>query len=421
MRAFVQAISVLILSVSCASATYSSFQADVVRRVHSRQKQLRTTRAINDELLAKAIPVEEFEMKHGVSLGGTRQLGQYQMDYNDMYSFSGYSLTFAKCQPVQYFSDEAVQMGSYSAMMTDDIVVLRLCPTNSCSESKEYGCYYNYAEYAIDLQDYLGIMLRYAVQKKEYMCQYCNDCVGNQNNANRRLEDGAGQGQQQNQEADGEENRQDEQEGEQQQQDMDQNEGEAQQQAEEEGGNAEGEAAADYYDEYAANEDQGDDYYKYACGGWDSYCSEYSSVCVEDAENQNQYMDYEGYLDYLECSEVNYNDARYYIKPRCDGYHNTIKMSLHYDAYCMQASGNDLSVKNLGLGMRDSIFQSFYSGECFDCSESVSLPVAAFSSVRAPCISPNIWLNLHFLFFFPFAELSSLRCHQHHVQQNPLH
>ena len=413
MRSFALALVGLLASVSSASA--SSFHADVVRRTHAHKNTLRKQRVVNDELLEKAIPVEEYEKKYGVTLN--RQLQEnYEMDENDMYSFSGYSLTFAKCQPVQYFSDEAVEMGSYSPMITEDIVVLRLCPTNACSDSKEYGCYYNYAEYAIELEDYMNIMLRYAAQKKEYMCQYCNDCLGGGNR--RRLEDAQDQadgGQEdanENQQNDGEqqdEQQQDEQQNydeqqqqEQQQEDQDngdqQQQDEYNQQQEEDaaaaGDDAVDEQANDYYDDNA-EDGQGDDYYKYACGGWDTYCSDYAEVCVEDENNGgNQYMDYEEYLNYLECTEVEYNGGRYYVKPRCDGSKNTIKMTVHYDAYCMQASGNEMSIKNFGLGMRDSTFQDFYSGNCVDCSESVSSEIANFF-LRPRCTDTSF--IFHFL------------------------
>mmetsp|Transcript_19337 Transcript_19337/g.36496 ORF Transcript_19337/g.36496 Transcript_19337/m.36496 type:complete len:528 (-) Transcript_19337:2492-4075(-) len=401
MRAFVVAIVGLLASSSSATAS-SSFHADVVRRTNVRKNQLRQEQAVNDELLAKAIPVREFEGKHGVKLGdGGRQLEEFQMDYNDMYSFSGYSLTYAKCQPVQYFSDEAVEMGSYSPMITEDIVVLRLCPSNSCSDSKEYGCYYNYAEYAIELSDYLNIMLRYATQKKEYMCQYCDECLGNNGNR-RRLEDGADEGgedqQDQQNDADGQDEAEQQQENQDEDQQDEKNNNQEQEQEQQEEDAAGNDAAQADYDNNnaAADDDQGDDFYKNACAGWDSYCSDYANQCAQNENNGgNNYLDYEGYLDYLECSEVNYNNARYYIKPRCDGYHNTIKMTVHYDAYCTQtSSGNDMSIKNLGLGMRDSTFQDFYSGECVDCSESEYPPYDATSTMcnlihytSAKCVS----------------------------------
>ena len=42
----------------------------------------------------------------------------------------------------------------------------------------------------------------------------------------------------------------------------------------------------DYNDDAAGDDDaQNDDYYKYACGGWDSYCSDYSSQCVEEEKD----------------------------------------------------------------------------------------------------------------------------------------
>lgn len=428
MRAFVLAIVGLLAS---ASPVTSSFHGDVVRRTHVRKNQLRKENAVNDELLAKAIPIQEFEEKHQIKLsGGDRQLEQYQMDDNVLYSFSGYSLTFAKCQPVQYFSDDAVEMGSYSPMITQDIVVLRLCPSKSCSDSKEYGCYYNYAEYAIDLTDYMNIMLRYAAQKKEYMCEYCNDCLGNNGNRRRLEEEG-------NEENQNEQNNQDEQEQDQQEDNNeDNNEGDDQQQEQQENddnandgqeeeqqeenddaADAGDDAAEADYNNAAADDDQGDDYYQNACEGWDTYCSDYADQCVENEnEGGNYYMDYEDYLDYLECSEVNYNDNRYYVKPRCDGYKNTIKMMVHYDAYCMQTSGgNDMSIKNLGLGMRDSMFQDFYSGECVDCSESVSVNTVLPVSRHIPFASS------HFSSTFSYPGLPTVRCHEYHVQLNALH
>jgi hypothetical protein len=352
MRSFIVAITALLVATSSAS---TSFQKDVVRRVHARKGKVQKQRQVNDALLEKAVPVADFEKKHGVSLG--RQLEDYEMDYNDMYSFSGYSLTYAKCQPVQYFSSDAVEMGSYSPMITEDIVVMRLCPTNSCSDSKEYGCYYNYAEFAIELQDYMGIMLRYASQTTEYMCEYCEQCLNGGDNRN--LEEGEDE----EQDAEQEDSAQDEDGA------QDEEGDDADQQDEKD---ADGEQGDNGEEDYDGDVDQGDDYYQYACSGWDTYCSDYSSLCVDD-ENEDGYLDFDGYLDYIECTQVNYNDNNYFIMPRCDGYNNKIKMVAHYDAYCTQASGNDVNIKNFGLGMRDGAFQEFYSGECIDCSESVSV------------------------------------------------
>jgi segregation and condensation protein B len=246
-------------------------------------------------------------------------------------------------------------------MVTEDIVVLRLCPTGSCSDSKEYGCHYNYAEFAIDLKDYMGIMLRYASQTTEYMCEYCDQCL---NGDNRRLEGGD------NEEQD-EQNENDQAGDDQQEDDGAEDEDGAQDGDGEDAEDADAEQADNGEEDYDGDADQGDDYYQYACSGWDTYCTDYSSLCVED-ENDGGNLDFDGYLDYIECTQVNYNNNNYFVMPRCDGSNNKIKMVAHYDAYCTQASGNGVSIKNFGLGMSDSAFEGFYSGECIDCSESVS-------------------------------------------------
>jgi hypothetical protein len=413
------ALSSIILIVAPSSCTAaasasstSSFYRDVLNPAQTRASLQQNEVQIQSALLEKAMLRSDFEAKYGVSLDGVatvnmntppaagtthkhRKLEEsedsededaqdddYYMNYNYMYSFSGYSLKFAKCQPVQYFSEYALAAGEHSPMVTDDIVILRLCPTSSCKSSSSdsgstssntYGCQYNFSEYAIELSEYVRIMLRYSAQKRDYMCTYCASCLnggnGSNNNANgrhrtrrttaRRLEDESG----------------DEQEN-----DVDE---EDQQQAQQANNNN---GADDYYrvdddtaaaaDDYAAAAaSDTDDYYKNACSTWSTYCSDYGDLCFLDDEDNNQYysyLDYEDYLDYLDCAQVKYNDYAYFVRPRCDGYQGTIKMAVYYDNYCVQYAGNEVSLKNLGLGFRESAFADFYSGQCLDCSESVS-------------------------------------------------
>jgi hypothetical protein len=79
-------------------------------------------------------------------------------------------------------------------------------------------------------------------------------------------------------------------------------------------------------------------------------------------------------LDYLQCTEVRYNDHAYFVRPRCDGYKGSIKMDVYYDTYCVQYAGNDVSIKNLGIGFREGIFTEFYNGTCVDCTKTDAAP-----------------------------------------------
>ena len=321
--------------------------------------------ALHQDLLSKALPIKEFEAKHGVDLhrDSRRQLYEsddFAMNGYDMISFSGYSLKFAKCQPVQYFSERALQRGEHSPMITNDIVILRLCPTSSCSESAEYGCQYNFSEYAMELAEYIRIMLYYSATKRDYMCNYCNRCLYNGKNGynrarrkTRRLGDENDRGE--DDASDGE----------------NQDEG---QQHDEEQDNEQQEHNNENQDDNVVD-DAGNsfDYSSFACNSWSTYCTEYEDYCLEQNVNASAYMDFEDYGGYIYCSQVDYGDYAYFVKPRCDAYQGTIKMGIFYDKYCNQYAGNEVSLENVGMGFRENVFQEYYSSTCLDCSESVSL------------------------------------------------
>lgn len=358
-----------------APAVFASFDK-VVRGANRQNLIQRQQRAINDELLAAATPLAEYEAKVGRKLmdrgleGDEEGEGDdYAVDYENMYSFSGYSLKYAKCQPVQYFSEDAIAAGEHSPMVTQDIVILRLCPEASCSSSSSYGCYYNYADYAVRLEDYVAIMLKYKAQVREYTCEFCNECM----DGGRRLEDGE-EADNEGQQGDQQQEQQDQGQQDQQEEDNqeeDQNEDQNQQQNDENGNGADeaGDDAAAGDDQYKAN----------ACNDWDTYCSDYNSMCDEEGDDDS-YIDYEKYVDYLDCAQVNYNGYAYFVRPRCDSSSGGIRMAVYYDNYCIQYAGNDVSFKELGLGFKDGMFQDFYSGECIDCSESVRATAAEASS-----------------------------------------
>lgn len=62
--------------------------------------------------------------------------------------------------------------GSYNSVVTDDIVVFRLCPERRCSKNSDYGCTAGYGEYAIELRQYLRVMLHYQADKKSNLCRF---------------------------------------------------------------------------------------------------------------------------------------------------------------------------------------------------------------------------------------------------------
>jgi hypothetical protein len=344
-------LCLLLLQASTSAQAGSSFQRDVVLATQNKASQAKKGHDINDALLAKSIPLAEYEAQK-LDLDGNRfriserglqdNVDDFFVDYNDMYSFSGYSIKYAKCQPVQYFSEDAIAAGEHSPMITEDIVILRLCPYKSCTESAQYGCHYNYAEYAIALSDYLAIMLKYSAKRRDSLCNYCETCGVVYQGTSDAGDDQAA--------ADG---------------------GRRRRRLEE----VQNDDAAGAQDNQAQGDDANADNQVATCDNVDTICVNYDTECGNpDNEDGDGYLPYEEYLDYLKCAEVKYNDHAYFVRPRCDGYKGTIKMAVYYDTYCVQYAGNDVDVKDFGLGFREGQFENFYSGGCIDCSESDQAP-----------------------------------------------
>lgn len=359
-----------------ATPALASFQRQVIQQSSSSSTRTSNHRRslLNNALLDAAVPLADYERMTRTQLSDRRQL-QEGDDFEDVdgdvaYSFTGYSMKYAKCQPVQYFSEDAIKAGEFSPMVTEDVVILRLCPQKSCLGSETYGCHYNYAEYALTLNEYTTIMLKYSAYKRDSVCDWCATCIeddggGDQRRrlTERRLEEdmnddgaaaAAADGDDANQAANGEEGADGDDAGADQGQDA----GNEQQQQDDAAGDDAGEAEVD--DKYV---------YQGSCQNFDTYCSDYATKCQDD---DDAYLDFEGYLDYMDCAEVRYNDYAYFVKPRCDGSSGVIKMAVYNDNYCIQSAGSDVSVKNLGLGFKDGFFEQFYSSECIDCAESVS-------------------------------------------------
>jgi len=350
-----------------------SFYKDVVRR--TKQKAL-MDQGLNDLLLSKAVPLQELE-KHlennQISVG--RRLEDLQVDYENMYSFNGYSLKYLKCQPIQFFSEEAVMNGEYTPMVTQDIVVMRLCPQQTCSESSTLGCYYNFADYALTLEEYMNIMLTYSKKMQEYTCEWCDNCFemvrynnnwnnnynynNNNNNNNRRLDDNAGQDDYV-------------------QQNEDQNQA-AEEEAEKDEGYIYSEECEDYcynYNTICADQNQNQNN-----NNNNNYNYNYNDDEDNDGDDDYAYVDYEQYMEYLECSEVRFNGYSYYVKPTCDSSSNTINFGVYWDQYCSRDASGDVDIESLGLGFSTEIFEDYSSTKCIDCYDEVSWPNLYFSVV----------------------------------------
>ena len=392
----------------------ATFQEDVVRLRNNLQIpiELSSSPELLREMLSHATLVKDTRQQQQQQQHRNRRLEDEKENDDDyyvdeMYSFSGYSLKYAKCQTIQRFSEAAIQNGEYSPMVKDDVVILRLCPTSQCSTNRQFGCHYNYAEYAIGINEYIRIMIRYTVEKRQNLCQFCATCNY------RRLEDGREDGEQD--EEEGEENNNnnvEDEEEEDQQQGEDNNGGDDNKQfddddyykEDDDGGNAAAndDAADDNDDNNDDNNDDAAEAYNY-CQAFETDCSSVANWCNGQADDDTGYLDYMDYLDFLDCVKVegqdNYGDAAYWIKPRCDSSQGTIMMSIFYDPYCSQYAGDEVNLREFsGIYFRNSAFEEFYAGICVDCSDSVSSQKQQKEGRGASCLRSDLTLLL-FLYF----------------------
>jgi hypothetical protein len=388
--------SLLVLIQLFLSVEGGSFFDDVVGK--STQKSNKE-HVLNNELLAKAIPLDEYRAKlknDGLYLpmDNTRQLEDYnqgnikyyyynyngdddqaQVQYYNRYQnqnqnddqqgqagndddyyvsngnyvdFDGYSLKYAKCQPVQRFSAYAVEAGEYSPMVVNDIVILRLCPSYYCSSSRQYGCLYDYAEYAIEMTDYVRVVLRYKMDQQDQLCNWCQNCVAGRRRRAANNDDAAAGDDGYNNQAAGDD-------------------------AAQQGDDGYAAAAAAGDDAAAA----GDDAYTAAqyqdgCEDYESYCLDSNgySVCDDNSgtDDSVEYMTTEEYLDIIGCTQVN---GGYFVRPRCDGYTNTISMGFYHDRFCTWYAGDEVDIDSYGLGIDQSVFDDFSEMNCLDCSQTV--------------------------------------------------
>jgi hypothetical protein len=338
-------------------------------------------------LLQKAVPLPSSSRRHPASSSSSadalpeymhlfRSLGDgndddYFMDDADMLDFSGFSIKYAKCQTIQRFSEDAIKNGEYSAMVKDDIVILRLCPNSQCSPNKQYGCRYNYLEYAIGVADYVTFMLKYTIDKKNKMCTFCEGCGysnNNNNNKNRRRREGEGNNEGNNN------NEHDQQNGENQQEGNNNEQQDQNQELQDDDFEMETDDNAKMNDDFSQAAVEVDDDVVDICDTYATNCEKINNWCNGVVDDDVGYLAYEDYFNYLDCVKIASNDANYWIRPRCDPYKETIHMDIYYDPYCSQYAGNDVNLREVsGIFFQQSVFAPFYNGTCIDCSQSVSV------------------------------------------------
>lgn len=113
---------------------------------------------------------------------GATPIRKLEQDYP--VDISSYSVKFQKCQFVKSYSDEMAENEEFgSVLATQRFAVFRLCPDGACST-----CDYNYGEYLLDLDIYLQTTVGYFQDYQQEMCNNCNECGQNQNQANRKLQ-----------------------------------------------------------------------------------------------------------------------------------------------------------------------------------------------------------------------------------------
>jgi len=293
---------------------------------------------LQDLLLEKAVKLDEYKSVRKLEdyYGGGENAEDEDEDdeSDDSYFnnkdnyFQSYSLKYSTCQKVQRFSVDAVQRGDYSSMITDNIVVLRLCPKRSCNSNAQYGCTEGYGEYAIDVSDYVRIMMNYKDHKQRNFCAFCKACMAY-------------------------------------------------------GYYTE---ASDGY--YSIHDDTDDQYYNQAnddgnddnaditgfdtntCYHYSQRCSNVASACTSDDDASGE-IDYMSYIDYVGCKEVVGDGGdTYYMSPHCDPYTQKISMAMFYDEYCSQSASEVVNAEDFtGIDFED-VMAATEELECTSCARS---------------------------------------------------
>jgi len=276
-------------------------------RVNNEKKERK--QRLFSSILSSAKPVDDKK----------RSLAYYDDKVDDAYGgygfdLSSYSLKYAGCSAISTFSDDlADDEDATTVFETDQYVVFRFCPSDSCQDSSTYGCLDDYGEYMVPIGTWLELMADYRDEEFNSYCDYCDACGGNYYNNNRKLEDA----------------------------------------------NA-GDDAAN-----AGDDDAGDDAAdaEYDCS-YASECKGYQDVCAQDDDKLD-------YTMFFECKEFDVSDdLTMYIGPHCAADKSTIVLSAFQDEYCSQYEGNKYDLATMtGLTINTDSLLEYYNTDCISCKE----------------------------------------------------
>ena len=180
------------IAVDAATATTRTAQKnDFMRAMESSSRQVRAERAaaanLRRKIAAAAVP-RQAQARRLDDANDDNVWNAFGFDVAD------YSLKYAGCSAVATWSDELAENNAGNAnnggngyyggewqsstvVSTPKFVVFRLCPTDSCSDDRTFGCSNDYGEYIIDMADYLQYLKEYKEEQLQRYCEYCEECV----------------------------------------------------------------------------------------------------------------------------------------------------------------------------------------------------------------------------------------------------
>lgn len=81
-----------------------------------------------------------------------------------------YAVKFVGCNSIMQWNE--VDDDDESLISVQNLARFRLCPKNACGTSQTQGCSYNYGDYLVNMEDYLGTYLAAKQETEEAACEY---------------------------------------------------------------------------------------------------------------------------------------------------------------------------------------------------------------------------------------------------------
>ena len=188
------------VAVDAAATTRTAQKNDFMRAMESSSasRQVRAEKAaaanLRRKIAAAAVPRQPLQQQ-------ARRLDDANANDDGVWNAFGfdvadYSLKYAGCSAVATWSDDLAENNaddgnnggnadgyyggewqSSTVVSAPKFVVFRLCPTDSCSDDRTFGCSNDYGEYIIDLTEYVQYLKEYKEEQLQRYCEYCEECV----------------------------------------------------------------------------------------------------------------------------------------------------------------------------------------------------------------------------------------------------